>query len=71
MQDLAKQVLAISRKGLNARAKLSVAGDNESGFLQELDRMADRGVTPAEDLLGRYHGRWNQDVRHVFEDEAY
>lgn len=71
MQDLAKRVLAISRKGLNARAKLSVVGDNESGFLQELDRMADSGMTPADDLLARYHGAWQGDLSHVFVEEAY
>ena len=71
MQDLAKTILAISRKGLNARGKLSVSGDNESGFLHELDRLADRGMTPADDLLARYHGAWQGDLSHIFKEEAY
>lgn len=71
LQDLAKDVLALSRKGLNARGKLSTAGDNESGFLLELDEIANSGMTPAQRLLEKYHGEWNGDVRHVFREMAY
>jgi len=71
LQDLAKDVLAISRAGLNARAKLSTSGDNESGFLSELDESAASGMTPADRLLERYHGAWGGDVRPVFDEMAY
>src|SRR3954466_2510775 len=33
LRDLAKRVLAIAEAGLNARARLNPAGDNESGYL--------------------------------------
>ncbi|MEO1190055.1 MAG: glutamate--cysteine ligase, partial [Pseudomonadota bacterium] len=55
LQALGKQVLDISRAGLRARAKLSVSGDDETGFLQELDRTVESGLTPAEELLSKYH----------------
>lgn len=71
MQQLAKEVLAISRHGLNARGKLSVAGDNESGFLGELDQIAATGITPAETLLTKYYNEWGRDVRPVFVERAY
>ncbi len=71
LQDLAKDVVAISRQGLNARGKLSKAGDNESGFLSELDQIANSGRTPAEALLVKYHKDWGGDVRHVFKELAY
>lgn len=71
LQDLAKDVLEISRAGLKRRAKLSVSGDDETGYLSELDDIALTGVTPAERLLQRYYGDWNRDVRQVFTEEAY
>ena len=71
LQDLAKDVLEISRAGLKRRAKLSVSGDDETGYLSELDDIALTGVTPAERLLQRYYGEWDRDVRHVFAEEAY
>lgn len=71
LQDLAKDVLEISRKGLRNRANLSVAGDDETGYLTELDATAASGVTPAERLLERYHGAWCRDVRPVFMEQAF
>jgi len=71
LQALAKDVLAIARQGLQTRGKLSASGDNETGFLAELDAIARSGVTPAERLLERYHGEWGGSVRPVFEEMAY
>ncbi|MEL7452799.1 MAG: glutamate--cysteine ligase [Pseudomonadota bacterium] len=71
LQALGKEVMDIARAGLRARAKLSVSGDDETGFLQELDRTLDSGLTPAEELLGAYNGSWNQDVSQVFKALAY
>ena len=70
-QALALDVLAIARYGLKQRNMLSTSGDNETGFLSELDAIADSGVTPAERLLERYHTEWGEDVRPVFEALAY
>ena len=70
-QALALDVLAIARYGLKQRGQLSTSGDNETGFLAELDAIADSGVTPAERLLERYHTGWGRDVRPVFEALAY
>ena len=70
-QALALDVLAIARYGLKQRDMQSTSGDNETGFLSELDAIADSGVTPAERLLERYHTEWGRDVRPVFEALAY
>ena len=71
LQDLAKDVLNISRAGLRARAMLSVSGDDETGFLQDLDRIAASGETPADVLLAKYHGEWGGDLTRIFKDQAY
>ncbi|MEO1322931.1 MAG: glutamate--cysteine ligase [Pseudomonadota bacterium] len=71
LQDLGKQVMDIARAGLRGRAKLSVAGDDETGFLQELDRTLDTGQTPADELLALYHGEWKRDLSHIFKTLAY
>ena len=71
LQALAKDVLTIARQSLQTRNMLSVAGDNETGFLTELDEIAVSGLTPAERLLERYYGDWHRDVRPVFEEMAY
>lgn len=71
LQAFGKQVLSIARSGLRARGKMSVSGDDETGFLQELDRTLETGKTPAEVLLDKYAGEWNKDLTRVFEDLAY
>ena len=71
LQDVAKQVLDISRAGLRKRAKLSTSGDDETGFLQELDRIVATGLTPAEELLRAYEQDWGRDTRKVFKELAY
>jgi glutamate--cysteine ligase len=71
MQDLAVDVLDIARAGLKRRANLSVSGDDETGYLSELDQIARSGLTPAERLLEKYHGEWQRDLSHIFADQAY
>lgn len=71
VQKLALQALAIARQGLKARAKLNASGDDETGFLSELDEIAATGVTPAERLLERYRTEWNGDVEQAFVACAY
>jgi glutamate--cysteine ligase len=71
MQDLAKDVLMISRNGLKSRARLGSAGDDETGFISELDEIADSGLTPADRLLELYHGEWGKRVEPAFETLAY
>ena len=71
LQTLALEILKISRYGLKARARLSTSGDDETGFLSELDQIAETGKTPAERLLMRYNGSWNRDLSHAFEEYAF
>jgi glutamate--cysteine ligase len=66
LQDLGKEVLAIARSGLNARARLNSSGDNETGFLETLDEIVASGKVPAERLLDAYHNEWGGDVSRVY-----
>jgi glutamate--cysteine ligase len=71
VQRLAKDVLAIARQGLRARAMHNEAGDDETGFLAELDEVAATGVTAAQRLLERYQTEWGGDIEKVFDACAY
>ncbi len=70
-QDVAKDMLAIAAEGLKRRNRLSGGLVDESGYLSELQTIAETGVTPAERLLELYETRWAGDVSRVFEDFAY
>jgi glutamate--cysteine ligase len=71
VQDVAKDMLAIAREGLKRRNRLSGGLVDETGYLADLDAIADSGLTPAERLLELYHGPWKGDVTKVFETFAY
>ena len=66
LRELAKEVLAISRAGLAARARLNSGGDNETGFLETLDEIVASGKVPAQRLLDRYHGEWGGDIKRIY-----
>ncbi len=71
LQDVAKDVLAISRAGLKARARLNAHGEHEALFLDDLDEIAKSGVSPAERLIERFNGAWGGSVEPVFVEAAY
>ncbi|MFY8155130.1 MAG: glutamate--cysteine ligase, partial [Hyphomicrobiales bacterium] len=61
----------ISRAGLKARNILDFEGRSEAAFLDRLEPIVESGITAADDLLARYHGRWGGDLSRVFAEEAY
>ena len=71
IQDIAGDVLAIARQGLNARGYLNNYGENESIFLQELDEFVRTGKTNADILIDKFHNEWNGDVLKSYEDCVY
>lgn len=67
----AEQMVKIARSGLQARQRVSPAGEDESHFLEPLQRIVESGETPAEALLKLYNGRWNRSVDPAFTELAY
>ena len=62
---------AAPQDGGAAIGRLNASGDNEGGFLDPLREVVASGKTFADRLLERYHGAWNNDVRHVYEEYSF
>lgn len=71
VQSLSRELIELASAGLQARARFNAAGDNETGFLEPLQQVAQSGVTPAERKLKLYHGEWRGSVDPVFRTCAY
>jgi len=71
VQQLAAQVLAISRAGLEARNESGCMGRGETSFIDVLDEIVASGKTPAENLLDLYHTSWDGNIERVFRDFAF
>lgn len=69
--QITQQVLALANKGLVRRARLDGNGRDETRYLRPLDETVARGITPAEELLEKFHGKWNGSVAPVYEEYAY
>ena len=70
LRDLAREVVAIARDGLRARARLDPAGADETVYLAPLDAIVAGGPTQAEYWLARYRGDWHGDVSRIFAEAA-
>ncbi|MBL4597418.1 MAG: glutamate--cysteine ligase [Rhizobiaceae bacterium] len=73
-QDLhfhARKILEISRLGLVERAVLNCEGFDESIYLNPLHETIASGLTPAEHLLQKYHGEWNESLDPLFREYAF
>ncbi|MDG2269121.1 MAG: glutamate--cysteine ligase [Alphaproteobacteria bacterium] len=71
MLDIAREALAISRRGLKNRALTDFWGQDETHFLATLEQIVDSGLTPAENKLAAFEGRWNGNVERAFEEYAW
>ena len=71
VRDIALEVLKIAHQGLRTRGFQDRAGNNETGFLNILDEIAQRGSCPAEIKLGKFEDDWGGEIDPVFRDYAY
>jgi glutamate--cysteine ligase len=69
--DVAADVLALARQGLDRRHRLGCRGRSESQFLDPLDEIVATGRTQAEELLALYEGPWQRDITRIFRDFAF
>lgn len=69
--DLAKATLALAEQGLARRQRRNAGGYDESHYLRPIQEHVARGLTPAEELLEKFHGPWNGSVDPVYQEYAY
>jgi len=71
VRDVALDILAIARRGLKRRARLSTGGDDETGFLEALQKIAESGETPGEWGLRMLETEWNGDLSKLIAAKTY
>jgi glutamate--cysteine ligase len=68
---LARETLRLCAGGLARRKRLDRNGRDETRYLRPLEESVARGVTPAEELLEKFHGEWGGSVDPIFDEYAY
>lgn len=71
MLTLAQETLRISARGLARRKRFDRNGRDETRYLRPLEESIARGITPAEELLEKYHGEWGGNVDRIYDEYMY
>ena len=71
LNDIARQVLALSEAGLAARDLRIRDGQDESQFLALLLETVERGKCLAQEKLDAFRDRWSRSVDPIYTEEAY
>ena len=71
VRQLAKTTIALAGNGLARRRRLDARGQDERRYLRPIEEYVERGITPAEELLAKFHGPWAGSIEPVFKEYAY
>ena len=71
LTEVAGEVLAIARTGLEKRAVPGGLDADESGFLAAIQEIVDRGESPSEEIVRRFEEEWNGSVEPIYSEYAY
>jgi glutamate--cysteine ligase len=71
VQDIARDVVRIARRGLRQRRRISPASQDESIYLEPLMGVVQSGRTLSDELIEKFNGPWGGNIDHVFEEYAF
>jgi glutamate--cysteine ligase len=69
--DVAREAVAIAERGLQRRAIVDKAGDDERKHLASLVEIAGEGRSPADRLLAEFAGDWHGDIDRLFDAHVF
>jgi glutamate--cysteine ligase len=70
VREIALDMLALARAGLQRRARRNAAGADETIYLEPLEAIAQSGETLAARRLAAFYGPWRESVEPAFEECA-
>jgi glutamate--cysteine ligase len=68
LSELANEILALSRAGLDRRGHKDSKGRTEAHFLDELQDIVDAKASPARQALRRFEEEWDGDITRVYRE---
>jgi glutamate--cysteine ligase len=69
--EVATEMVKLARAGLERRRHLDAGGQDETHYLDVLNDRLARGITPAQELLDKFHGPWGGSVDPIYSEQAY
>ena len=68
---LAEEMVRLASQGLTRRQRLDRNGRDETRYLRPLEESVARGLTPAEEMLEKFHTKWKGSVEPGFDEYSY
>jgi glutamate--cysteine ligase len=69
--DLSKELLQIAMEGLRRQKMFNALGEDETIYLEPLDKLLALGKCPADLLIEKWQGELHQDIRKLIAYSAY
>jgi glutamate--cysteine ligase len=69
--EIASIAMTLAEQGLSRRARLDANGKDECCYLAPIREYVARAMTPAQELLAKFRGEWDQSVAPIFNEYAY
>lgn len=69
--DLSKELLQIALEGLRRQKMFNALGEDETIYLESLDKLLALGKCPADLLIEKWQGELDQDIRKLIAYSAY
>ena len=69
--DLSKELLQIALEGLRRQKMFNALGEDETIYLEPLDKLLALGKCPADVLIEKWQGELDQDIRKLIAYSAY
>jgi glutamate--cysteine ligase len=71
LAELAAELLEIATAGLERQRVLNGQGDDESLYLERLEDLVKRARCPADGIVEKWGGEWNQQIARLIEGSSY
>jgi len=71
LAELARELVAIGRAGLERQRQLNARGEDESLYLERLEDSVKRGLCPADLIIDKWTGAWDREIRRLIEGSSY
>ena len=71
IKDYAKELIAISKKGLKNRKMHDSSGNDETGYLNQLEEIAHSGKNQASEMLSIWNDNNEEGIKKIYEKYSY
>jgi glutamate--cysteine ligase len=71
INDYAKDLIEIAKRGLKKRGLLDGSGNDESGYINQLEEITHTGNNQAKQMLSMWNDNLNESLKNIYNYYSY